>query len=120
MHTLINSDLDLPDPPVQKKKKKAPAKQKPYQRLKEIYGQKGEGLFDWQTLAQKIQVPLTLIDLFQVSPDKAQAFKHLSTKVTERKPRQDKGKERADPLPQDTRTALLYAFSAGVKDLDCS
>lgn len=55
-------------------------KQKRRKGLQEIYARKGEGPFDFQKLAKSIQVNLSLVDLFQISPECAKQFRHLSTR----------------------------------------
>jgi len=52
--------------------------------LREIIGRKGLGPVNYRTLAQQIQVPINLLDLFQISPDLAKNFKKLSTRVNEK------------------------------------
>ncbi|KAK1566036.1 uncharacterized protein LY79DRAFT_585051 [Colletotrichum navitas] len=40
-----------------------------------------QGAFDWVRLAQKIMIPLSLIDFWQISPHGSKEFRHLSTWV---------------------------------------
>ncbi|POS81890.1 hypothetical protein EPUL_006695, partial [Erysiphe pulchra] len=52
--------------------------------LKEILGRQGKGPIDYQKLAEDIKVEVSLMDLFQISPDLSKAFRSLSTRVNKR------------------------------------
>ncbi|TGJ79930.1 hypothetical protein E0Z10_g8845 [Xylaria hypoxylon] len=51
-------------------------------RPREIQGRQGGGPFDWKKLANEIEVKMSLMDLFQVSPEGSSALKHMATRVT--------------------------------------
>ncbi|KAI1000227.1 hypothetical protein K3495_g7971 [Podosphaera aphanis] len=53
--------------------------------LREILGRQGKGPIDYKKIAEEIKVELSLMDLFQMSPDLSKAFRSLSTRVNERK-----------------------------------
>jgi hypothetical protein len=65
-------------------KKTHKAVKKNLRQLREIVGRQGLGPIDYRALAGKIQVPLSLLDLFQISPDLAKAFRTLSTRVNKK------------------------------------
>ena len=48
--------------------------------LNEIWAREGLGPVDWKELAKRIVVPLNLIDFWQVSPEGAKQFRHLSSR----------------------------------------
>lgn len=64
--------------------------QKALRHLREIVGREGMGPVNYVDLASKIQVPVTLLDLFQMSPDLAKAFRKLSTRVNKKNSNQGK------------------------------
>jgi hypothetical protein len=45
----------------------------------------GKGPISYVELAEKIQVPISLLDLMQISPDLSKAFRKISTRVNEKK-----------------------------------
>ncbi|KAI1007160.1 hypothetical protein K3495_g1061 [Podosphaera aphanis] len=55
--------------------------------LREIFGRQGKGPIDYKKLAEQIKVEVSLMDLFQISPDLSKAFRALSTRVNERQKR---------------------------------
>ncbi|KAI0995222.1 hypothetical protein K3495_g12960, partial [Podosphaera aphanis] len=61
------------------------------QELREIVGRRGKGPVDYRKLAEEIQVPINLLDLFQISPDLVKNFKKISTRTNNKK----KGKGRS-------------------------
>ncbi|POS83424.1 hypothetical protein EPUL_004130, partial [Erysiphe pulchra] len=52
--------------------------------LREIVGQQGKGSINYQKLAEDIKVEVSLINLFQMSPDLSKAFRSLSTRINRR------------------------------------
>ncbi|POS85900.1 hypothetical protein EPUL_002307 [Erysiphe pulchra] len=52
--------------------------------LGEIFGHQGKGPVNYKKLAEEIMVEVSLMDLFQISPDLSKAFRILSTRVNER------------------------------------
>ncbi|KAI0996300.1 hypothetical protein K3495_g11879, partial [Podosphaera aphanis] len=52
--------------------------------LREIVGRYGMGPVNYKKMAQDIRVEVSLMDLFQMSPDLSKAFRKLSTRVNER------------------------------------
>ncbi|PHH88474.1 hypothetical protein CDD83_7472 [Cordyceps sp. RAO-2017] len=60
--------------------------------LAPVKAREGLGSFDWKALAHKIVVPLTLADLWQVSPECARIFKQLSTRQRTLKKKKGRGK----------------------------
>lgn len=78
---------------------------KPRKGLQQIHGLDGEAVFDFKSLAKKIQVSLTLMDLFQISPETSKQFRHFSTRKNARAEKRAarkiaalKRSEAADPL----------------------
>jgi hypothetical protein len=69
-----------------KKKPTGTAKQtkKTVRELREIAGRYGKGPISYVKLAEQIMVPISLLDLFQISPDLSKAFRKLSTRVNEK------------------------------------
>ncbi|KAI0994823.1 hypothetical protein K3495_g13358 [Podosphaera aphanis] len=53
-------------------------------KLHEIVGRQEKGPVDFKKLAEDIQVHITLMELFQISPDLSKAFRALSTRVNEK------------------------------------
>ncbi|KAI1006690.1 hypothetical protein K3495_g1529 [Podosphaera aphanis] len=51
---------------------------------REIVGRLGKGPVDYKKLAEEIKVEVSLMDLFQISPDMSKAFRKFSTRVNER------------------------------------
>ncbi|KAG6061739.1 hypothetical protein E4U32_002815 [Claviceps aff. humidiphila group G2b] len=49
--------------------------------LSEIRGRRGLGLIDWQELAGRISVPMSLLDLWQISPELSRQFGKLYSRV---------------------------------------
>ncbi|RKF80392.1 hypothetical protein GcM1_193012 [Golovinomyces cichoracearum] len=66
------------------RKKENQERKKVAEQLREIIGRQGKGPFNYKRLADNIKVEVSLMDLFQVSPDLSRAFKSLSTRVTEK------------------------------------
>ncbi|RKF60580.1 hypothetical protein OnM2_049057, partial [Erysiphe neolycopersici] len=52
--------------------------------LREIIGRQGKGPVSYKKLAEDIRVNLSLMELFQISPDLSKAFRTLSTRINER------------------------------------
>lgn len=50
--------------------------------LKEIVAREGQGSFDWLDLAHRIRVPISLVDLWQISPEGARMFRKFSARKT--------------------------------------
>ncbi|KAI6250790.1 hypothetical protein HI914_00006 [Erysiphe necator] len=53
--------------------------------LREIVGRKGLGPLNYRALAEKLNVPLNLIEFFQASPDAAKEFRKMSQRLNIRK-----------------------------------
>lgn len=60
----------------------------------EIWARDGEGPYDWLSLAKRLMVPLNLVDLWQISPECAKQFRHLSSRKRAASAK-SKGKKRA-------------------------
>ncbi|KAI0997173.1 hypothetical protein K3495_g11014 [Podosphaera aphanis] len=75
--TILNKEEK--EPKIRRREKQ---KEKVTRQLREIIGRQGKGPLDYKRLAEHIKVELSLMDLFQVSPDLSKAFKALSTRVT--------------------------------------
>ena len=52
--------------------------------LREIVGRQGKGPINYQKLVEDIKVEVSLMDLFQMSPDLSRAFRTLSTRVNKK------------------------------------
>ncbi|KAI1433489.1 hypothetical protein GGR50DRAFT_696016 [Xylaria sp. CBS 124048] len=66
----------IPDPdpgPRRQRRSRAP---------REIQGRLGEGPFDWKKLANAVEVKLSLMDLFQISPEGSAALKKMATRIS--------------------------------------
>ncbi|KAG6025401.1 hypothetical protein E4U19_003209 [Claviceps sp. Clav32 group G5] len=50
--------------------------------LSDIWGREGLGPIDWKALANRIYVPISLMDLWQISPELFKQFRKLSSRVT--------------------------------------
>ncbi|KAG6147391.1 hypothetical protein E4U28_007158 [Claviceps purpurea] len=48
--------------------------------LSEIWGREGLGPIDWKALASRISVPISLMDLWQISPELSKQFRKLSSR----------------------------------------
>lgn len=72
-------------PRVEKKVKRA------VHTLAEIWAREGLGAVDWTEIAKRIMVPLNLVEFWQVSPEGAKQFRHLSSRKVNR--RKTKGKQ---------------------------
>ncbi|KAI1136880.1 hypothetical protein F5Y05DRAFT_414600 [Hypoxylon sp. FL0543] len=55
-------------------------KKKPRRGLQQIHGREGDGAFDFKALAKSINVSMSLMDLFQISPEVSKQFRHFSTR----------------------------------------
>ncbi|KAI0999003.1 hypothetical protein K3495_g9193 [Podosphaera aphanis] len=80
IHSLLNHDEQ--DPKIQKRAAKR--ERRAIRHLREIVGRQGKGPFDYKKLAEEIKVEVTLMDLFQISPDLSKAFRGLSTRVNKK------------------------------------
>ncbi|KAG5951336.1 hypothetical protein E4U57_006956, partial [Claviceps arundinis] len=49
--------------------------------LSQIWGRAGLGPIDWKTLAERISVPISLLDLWQISPELSRQFRKLSSRM---------------------------------------
>ncbi len=73
-------------------------------------GSSGHSPFDWAELCEKIVVPVSLLDLFQVSPDAVRAFCVLSTRPRAAAKGKGKSKSRPIAVPTSLRTAAPQRF----------
>ena len=77
--TLIDElDSDLSEAIDKKKKKKI-------RQLNEINGREGLGPIDYKDMLAQIRVNLSILDLMQISPDAAKAFKYYSTRRNQKR-----------------------------------
>ena len=81
------------DPKLRKKNKKQ-SERKLVRNLREIVGRQGKGPINYQKLVEDIKVEVSLMDLFQMSPDLSRAFRTLSTRVNKKVGRDINGKEK--------------------------
>ncbi|KAI0991705.1 hypothetical protein K3495_g16482, partial [Podosphaera aphanis] len=65
-------------------KKSAKRERRVVKQLREIVGRMGKGPVDYKKLAEEIKVEVSLMDLFQISPDLSKEFRKLSTRVNVR------------------------------------
>ena len=84
VNDVLNSDDEHPEPKKTTKARRARGT-RAVRALREIIGREGMGPIDYKQLAEKIQVPVNLLDLFQMSPDLSKAFRKLSTQVNVKK-----------------------------------
>ncbi|POS82380.1 hypothetical protein EPUL_006396, partial [Erysiphe pulchra] len=71
------------DPKLRKRDQKR-SERKVIRHLREIVGRQGKGPINYQKLAEDIKVEVSLMDLFQMSPDLSKAFRSLSTRINRR------------------------------------
>ncbi|RKF61139.1 hypothetical protein GcC1_159007 [Golovinomyces cichoracearum] len=76
--------LNREEKDMKSRKKENQKREKVAKQLREIIGRRGKSSFDYKRLVEDIKVEVSLMDLFQVSPDLSRAFKSLSTRVTEK------------------------------------
>lgn len=76
---LLNSDEE---PPTKAAKKAHKRGQRVLRHLREIVGRFGMGPIDYKKLAESINVNISLLELFQMSPDCSKALRRLSTPLT--------------------------------------
>lgn len=60
-------------------------KKKKIRQLNEINGREGLGPIDYKDMLAQIRVNLSILDLMQISPDAAKAFKHYSTRRNQKR-----------------------------------
>ena len=89
---LLNEEDNDPIRRVQRKRKEGKPKA-----LTEIKGRQGEGPLNYQKLAREMMVKVSLLDLYQISPDLSRAFKRLSTRVSKREHKKHSNKEKNRP-----------------------
>ncbi|KAI1000633.1 hypothetical protein K3495_g7566 [Podosphaera aphanis] len=65
-------------------KKSAKRERRVVKQLREILGRIGKGPVNYKKLAEEIKVEVSLMDLFQISPDLSKEFQKLSTRVNAR------------------------------------
>ncbi|KAI0992993.1 hypothetical protein K3495_g15191, partial [Podosphaera aphanis] len=112
IHDILNED----EQEVKIKKKSSKRERRTKKQLREIVGRLGKGPVNYKNMAEDIRVNLSLMELFQISPDLSKAFRTLSTRVNERTMKERmrtelrKGKEKAD-LASDSE--VLYGTAAG-------
>lgn len=75
--------------------------------LREIVGREGLGPLNYRALAEKINVPLNLLEFFQASPDAAKEFRKMSQRLNIRKGSRTENKTKTK--------AKISADSASVK-----
>ncbi|KAI6245779.1 hypothetical protein HI914_06265 [Erysiphe necator] len=74
------------DQPIPKSAKKAYRRgQRALQHLREIVGRSGKGPINYTKLAEEIRVNVSLLDLFQMSPELSRAFRNLSTRIVQKR-----------------------------------
>ncbi|POS81973.1 hypothetical protein EPUL_006544, partial [Erysiphe pulchra] len=71
------------DPKLRKRNRRSSEK-KVIRHLREIVGRQGKGPINYQRLAEDIKVEVSLMDLFQMSPDLSKAFRALSTRINKK------------------------------------
>ncbi|POS82833.1 hypothetical protein EPUL_006181, partial [Erysiphe pulchra] len=76
--------------------------------LREIVGREGLGPMNYRALAEKIEVPLNLLEFFQASPDAAKEFRKMSQRVNTRaKKREIKGMKKKERVVVDSALVKL-------------
>ncbi|POS84042.1 hypothetical protein EPUL_002841 [Erysiphe pulchra] len=93
--TTLMDELESELGEVKDKKKKKNNRQ-----LNEINGREGLGPIDYKDMLAQIRVNLSILDLMQISPDAAKAFKHYSTRRNQKrgKKQSQSNKVNANPL----------------------
>ncbi|KAI0992206.1 hypothetical protein K3495_g15980, partial [Podosphaera aphanis] len=86
--------------------------------LREIVGRIGKGPVNYKKLAEDIKVEVSLMDLFQISPDLSKAFRKISTRVnamTMRERMRDElpKKKTIDEHDDDNSSEVLFGKAAG-------
>lgn len=75
---------------------------RPARALREIFRREGLGPLNYEAPAEKIEVPLNLLEFFQASPDAAKEFRKLSQRVNTRtKKKELKGMNRSGKVAID-------------------
>ncbi|KAI0991892.1 hypothetical protein K3495_g16295, partial [Podosphaera aphanis] len=91
-------------------------KRRAEKQLREIVGRLGQGPVNYKKLAEEIKVEVSLMDLFQISPDMTKAFKKLSTRVNEKTMKERMRREL--PVRRETENNDLNVESEGTGDLE--
>jgi len=81
----LNSTEEDPRAPAPNPWKAPKATRKAVRELREIIGRYGKGPISYTALAEQIMVPISLLDLFQISLDLSRAFRKISTWVNLKK-----------------------------------
>jgi hypothetical protein len=108
---MLNSDDENPEPKKITKARRARCT-RAVGVLREIIGREGMGPIYYRQLAKKIQVPVNLLDLFQMSPDLSKAFRKLSTRVNVK----SKGKAAAAAVESVESTPSIPVVSGPVSE----
>ncbi|KAI1434559.1 hypothetical protein GGR50DRAFT_704157 [Xylaria sp. CBS 124048] len=86
-----------------------PRRQKKSRAPREINGRLGEGPFDWKRLANAVEVKLSLMDLFQISPEGSAALKKMATRISAKA--QAKARRMASFSKRHAKTAAVNVES---------
>ncbi|KAI1005917.1 hypothetical protein K3495_g2303 [Podosphaera aphanis] len=88
--------------------------------LREIVGRLGKGPVNYRKLAEEIKMEVSLMDLFQISPDMSKAFRKLSTRVNEltmkermRNELPKTRRETVNEMNDDNSSEVLFGKAAG-------
>lgn len=110
VNDMLNSNDKRPKPKKTAKARRARST-RAVRALREIISREGIGPINYRQLAEKIQVPINLLDLFQISPDLSKAFRKLSTQANVKK---SKGKTAAAAAKSVESTSSVPAVSGPV------
>lgn len=86
------------------------------QSLTEIVGRQGKGPLDYSKLAEEMIVKVSLLDLYQMSPDLSRAFRKLSTRISKRTDR--RGKSRVEDQAESEVLLAGELEDLGLRDED--
>ncbi|KAH9206297.1 hypothetical protein DL95DRAFT_416668 [Leptodontidium sp. 2 PMI_412] len=92
---------------------KAKEGEKKLRQLREIVGREGLGPINYRELASRINVPLNLLELYQLSPEVSKQFRKLSTRKNQKRgKKQNLPSEDKPSVPSTTATASAAVVGA--------
>ncbi|KHJ32197.1 hypothetical protein EV44_g3571 [Erysiphe necator] len=86
------------------------------QPLTEIVGRQGKGPLDYTKLAEEMIFKVSVLDLYQMSPDLSRAFRKLSTRISKRTDR--RGKSRVEDQAESEVLLAGELEDLGLRDED--
>lgn len=86
------------------------------QSLTEIVGRQGKGPLDYTKLVEEMIFKVSLLDLYQMSPDLSRAFRKLSTRISKRTDR--RGKSRVEDQAESEVLLAGELEDLGLRDED--